>query len=241
MTALTIAFDTSRLRQDLRREQDRIVRTARRAVYELAHRGKEGVQAEMRRVFDRPTPWVLGGVQVAPEGDGAEVAWKPGGSSKTIPAEKILRAQIEGGARRLKRFEKLLRLPANRIAVPGKWAELDAHGNLKAAQLVKIISDLRLFGEVGFTANRASRASRGVRRREQYFMIPVGSNHEQLWPGVYRNAREVGGAPLLVIAFVRAASYRPRFAPAEVVRRVVARDAAEVWNLALSRRLPFRR
>jgi hypothetical protein len=237
-----VAFDTARLRQDLAREQDRVLRATRRAVYELAHRSVAEIKAEMRQVFDRPTPWVLNGVYVAPRRDenSAEVAWKPGGGSKAIPAEKILRAQVEGGARRQKRFERLLGLPANRIAVPGKWAELDAYGNLKAGQIVKILSDLRLFGEVGYLANRRNR-SRGRRRRETYFMIPPGSEHPQLWPGIYRYANDMGGAPLLVIAFVRAANYRARLNPAAVIRRTVARDAGQVWNLALTRQLPFRR
>lgn len=237
---IAVGFDTTRLRQDLRREQDRVVRVQRRATYELAFRGVEAVKAEMRRVFDRPTPWVLNGMQVVPAPNGATVEWKPGGGSKSIPAEKILRAQIEGGPRRLKRFERLIGLPPNRIAVPGKWAELDAYGNIKAGQLVKILSELRLFGESGYIANRRNR-SRGTRRRENYFIIRPGSEHERLWPGIYRIANEVGGAPLLVIAFVRAANYRARFAPARVIRETVQTEARAVWDLALRGQLPFRR
>lgn len=240
---IAVKFDTERLRQDLRREQQRVVGASRRAVYELAHRGVAEVKEEMRRVFDRPTPWVMNGVYVAPlrEQNSATVDWKPGGGSKAIPAEKILRAQIEGGARRLKRFERLLGLPSNRIAVPGKWADLDQYGNIRAGQITKILSSLRLFGEQGYRANRSNRPSRGARRREEYFIIRPGSEHAQLWPGIYRVAQDMGGAPLLVIAFVRAAQYRPRFAPARIVAQTVARDAAQVWDLALRRQLPFRR
>jgi len=240
---ISVRFDTERLKQDLKREQQRVASASRRAVYELAHRGVADVKEEMRRVFDRPTPWVLNGVYVAPlrEQNSATVAWKPGGGSKAIPAEKILRAQIEGGARRLKRFERLIGLPANRIAVPGKWADLDQYGNIRAGQITKILSSLRLFGEQGYRANRSNRPSRGARRREEYFIIRPGSEHAQLWPGIYRVAQDMGGAPLLVIAFVRAAQYRPRFAPARIVTQTVARDAAQVWDLALRRQLPFRR
>jgi hypothetical protein len=240
---ISVRFDTERLKQDLMREQQRVASASRRAVYELAHRGVAAVKEEMRRVFDRPTPWVLNGAYVAPlrEQNSATVAWRPGGGSKAIPAEKILRAQIEGGARRLKRFERLIGLPANRIAVPGKWADLDQYGNIRAGQITKILSSLRLFGEQGYRANRSNRPSRGARRREEYFIIRPGSEHAQLWPGIYRVAQDMGGAPLLVIAFVRAAQYRPRFAPARVVAQTVARDSAQVWDLALRRQLPFRR
>lgn len=240
---ISVRFDTERLKQDLMREQQRVMSASRRAVYELAHRGVAAVKEEMRRVFDRPTPWVLNGAYVAPlrEQNSATVAWRPGGGSKAIPAEKILRAQIEGGARRLKRFERLIGLPANRIAVPGKWADLDQYGNIRAGQITKILSSLRLFGEQGYRANRSNRPSRGARRREEYFIIRPGSEHAQLWPGIYRVAQDMGGAPLLVIAFVRTAQYRPRFAPARIVAQTVARDAAQVWDLALRRQLPFRR
>jgi hypothetical protein len=240
---ISVRFDTERLKQDLMREQQRVMSASRRAVYELAHRGVAAVKEEMRRVFDRPTPWVLNGAYVAPlrEQNSATVAWRPGGGSKAIPAEKILRAQIEGGARRLKRFERLIGLPANRIAVPGKWADLDQYGNIRAGQITKILSSLRLFGEQGYRANRSNRPSRGARRREEYFIIRPGAEHAQLWPGIYRVAQDMGGAPLLVIAFVRAAQYRPRFAPARIVAQTVARDAAQVWDLALRRQLPFRR
>lgn len=240
---IAVQFDASRLKQGLAREQQRVVNASRRAIYELAHRSVADIRENMRSVFDRPTPWVLNGMYVAPlrEQNAATVAWKPGGGSKAIPAEKILRAQIEGGARRLKRFERLLGLPANRIAVPGKWADLDQYGNIRAGQITKILSSLRLFGEQGYRANRSNRPSRGARRREEYFIIRPGTEHRQLWPGIYRVAHEMGGAPLLVIAFVRAAQYRPRFAPARIVAQTVARDAAQVWDLALRRQLPFRR
>lgn len=240
---VTVALDTSRLRQDLEREKQRIRNAARRTAYELAHRGVADVQEEMRRVFDRPTPWVIRGVYVAPvrSEDSATVAWRPGGGSKAIPTERILRAQIEGGPRDLKAFERRIGLPSNRIAVPAKWADIDGYGNMNRGQLVKILSYFRRFGDSGSSMNRTNRPGRGRRRREEYFMVPVGSEHRTLSPGVYRVAHEMGGAPLMVIAFVRAANYRARFAPADVVRRTVQRDAAAVWNLALQRQLTFRR
>lgn len=248
---VAVAVDTSRLKLDLNREQDRLTRVARRVVYELAHRAVAEVKAEMPRVFDRPTPWVLNGVYVSPlrSENSATVDWKPGTAGAT-PASKILRAQIEGGQRNLKRFERLFALRPGYNIVPGKWAELDQYGNIKPSQLVQIISYLRLFNEVGFAANRSQRQrNRGAkaRARSEYFIRPIGAtpaSHPGTWhlpPGVYRVAREQGGAPLLVLAFVRAARYRQRFAPARIVRETVARHATEVWNLGLSRQLPFRR
>jgi hypothetical protein len=248
---VSIAADTARLKLDLERERDRLTRVARRVVYELAHRAVLDIKADMPRTFDRPTPWVVNGVYVAPlrSENSATVDWKPGSAGST-PAEKILRAQIEGGQRNLKRFERLFALRPGYSVVPGKWAELDQYGNIKPSQLVQILSFLRLFSEVGFTANRSRRLrNRGRRTRAgaEYFIRPIGATqatHPSTWhlpPGVYRVDASQGGAPLLVLAFVRAARYRPRFAPARIVRETVARDASEVWNLGLARQLPFRR
>jgi hypothetical protein len=242
---LTLAFNTARLKQDLDREKAKIRRVARRVVNHAAISAANAVVAEMKRSFDLPTPYVLNGVQVELASDSAAaleaaVDWKfaAGNKSSGPGAGKVLRAQIEGGQRRLKRFEKALGLPENRAAVPGKWAELDAYGNIKSGQLVKILSYLRLFGEVGYLANRRNRASRGRRRSEEYFMIRPGTNHKTLSPGIYRIAQEMGGAPLMVIAFVRAPRYPARFAPAEIVRATVTRNIATWWTQGLQGRLP---
>jgi hypothetical protein len=247
---ISVRFDTERLKQDLKREQQRVASASRRAVYELAHRGVANIREAMQTTFDRPTPFVLRGVYVAPRRDqnSADVAYREFGAGTTT--EKVLRAQVEGGARRLKRFERLIGLPAGRIAVPGKWAELDQYGNISGGQITRILSALRMFGEQGYLANRTRRSEMARYRRalrgkasapSEYFIVRPGAERAQLWPGIYRVAQDMGGAPLLVIAFVRAAQYRPRFAPARIVAQTVARDAAQVWDLALRRQLPFRR
>lgn len=255
MTTLRVDVDMARLRADLTSEQERLKRVARRVAYELAHRSADAVRAEMQAVFDRPTPYVLRGVYVAPLADenSATVDWRPG-SLGAIPTEKILRAQVEGGPRRFKRFEKMLGLPNSHKAVPGRWARLDAYGNISGSQIVSILSALRAFPEVGYTANinrareakryaRALRAGREPTSRQTrtYFMVPVGNEEGNLPPGVYRRAPNFGGAPLLIIAFVRDPVYRVRLTPVRVVQEIVARQANEVWNLGLSRQLPFRR
>lgn len=243
-----VQFDISQLRQGLDRDKRRLASTQRRAVNALAYDVRDGIRDEMRKVFDRPTPYVLNGLNVIPARDSdvlagggeAVVDWKPG-SAGTIATGKILRAQIEGGARALKRFERVIGLPANRIAVPGKWAELDAYGNLSKGQLTKILSYLRLFGEQGYRANRTNRQSRGTRRAEEYFIIRPGAEHAVLSPGIYRVDHSQGGAPLLIIAFVRAANYRQRFNPVAVARRIITANATTTWQQALTRTLPFRR
>lgn len=242
---LAIQADISRLKQDMERERNRLARVTRRVVNAAAYQALDDVREEMRRVFDRPTPYVLRGPYVVPARDGdqfsgteARVAWREFGG-KSIAAEKILAAQIEGGPRRLKRFERSIGLPANRVAVPGKWAPLDAYGNIPGPFIVQVLSALRLFGEQGFRANRREGA-RLRKGQSDFFMIRPGTEHRTLPPGVYRVAREMGGAPLLVIAFVRAANYRARFAPGRVVTKSVNSNIARLWEQGLAGSLPFR-
>lgn len=248
---ISLTADTAGLRQDLEREQKRLARVARRVVNAAAYGALDDVRAEMERKFDRPTPWVMRGPYVVPARDGdqfagveARVAWREFGG-KGVPAEKSLRAQIEGGPRALKGFERLIGLPSNRVAVPGKWAPLDAYGNIPGSFIVQVLSDLRLFGEVGFTANRVSRREAKRRpgfkpRASRFFIIRPGAEDRQLPPGIYRVAREMGSAPLLVIAFVRAANYRARFAPGRIVSESVSSNIAALWEQGLAGRLPFR-
>lgn len=246
----------SRLKLDLARERDRYIRVGRRVAYELAHRSVDAIKADMRTTFDRPTPWVLNGVYVAPLRDenSATVDWKPG-SAGSIPAEKILQAQIEGGRRRPKRFERLLAavgiLPPGYIAVPGANIRLDAYGNVSGAQITQMLSGLQAFGEVGYLANqnRTREAARMARaqakgkaykaRRAPRLFFAIQPGHPSLPPGIYRKLRH--GGHILLMAFVATHNYRARFAPARIVRETVARQAAEVWNLGLSRQIPFRR
>lgn len=242
---LEFTADTGRLRQDMAREQARLARVTRRVLNAAAYQALDDVREDMRKKFDRPTPYVLRGPYVVPARDGdqfsgveARVAWREFGG-KSIAAEKILAAQIEGGPRRLKRFERAIGLPSNRVAVPGKWAPLDQYGNVPAGFIVQVLSALRLFGEQGFRANRREGAK--LRKgQSEFFMIRPGAEHRSLQPGIYRVAREMGGAPLLVIAFVRAANYRARFAPGRVVAESVNANISRLWEQGLAGSLPFR-
>lgn len=247
---LTVIADVSRLKLDLARERARLALVARRVATAAAFEAREAVQTEIERVFDRPTPWIKRGVVVEPAREGdllhepavAWVGWRDNGMA--VGPGDVLRAQIVGGTRRQKRFEKLLGLPPDRIAVPGKWAQLDAYGNLSAGLIVRVLSDLRLFGETGYIANRVrtreerrqarvnSKPSRRA-RPGRYFIVSPGSEHNQLSPGIY-DKKGPGGAPLLIIAFVRMARYRPRFAPGVVAIRAAQQAIPTLWNQGLS-------
>src|SRR5690606_7438019 len=80
----------------------------------------EEVQHEMRKVFDRPTPYTIRGVGVWKAKPGSLVAaiGLKGAAGKGTPATKYLAPQVYGGERGMKRFEKAL----ERIdALPPGW------------------------------------------------------------------------------------------------------------------------
>lgn len=241
---IAVQADTAGLRADLDNEKKRLARVLRRVVNAAAYGALDDVRTELRTKLDRPTPFVLRGPYVVPARDGdafdgteARVAWREFGA--VVSAEKVLRAQIEGGPRRLKRFERAIGLPANRVAVPGQWAPLDAYGNIPGPFIVQVLSALRLFGESGFRANRREGA-RLRRGQSEFFMIRPGDEDRRFAPGIYRVARERGGAPLLVIAFVRAAQYRQRIAPGQTVARHINENMTTLWQQGLTGTLPFR-
>lgn len=241
---IQVQADTATLRAELDNEKKRLARVMRRVVNAAAYGALDDVRQELRSKLDRPTPFVLRGPYVVPARDGdafggteARVAWREFGA--VVSAEKVLNAQIEGGPRRLKRFERAIGLPANRMAVPGQWAPLDAFGNIPGPFIVQVLSALRLFGESGFRANRREGA-RLRRGQSEFFMIRPGAEDRRFAPGIYRVARERGGAPLLVIAFVRAAQYRQRIAPGQTVARHVNQNIATLWQQGLTGSLPFR-
>jgi hypothetical protein len=184
------------------------------ALTRTALKTRDRLREHMEEIFDRPVPFTLNALQVRPatrERPEAEVGFREF-AGKGVPAGKYLRAQIEGGARALKRFERNLQhnglMPRGLFAVPGYAADLDRYGNMSAGQIVKILSALKASSD--YLQNRSSRRrSRGSRRAEEYFSVGVGSNRGGLKPGVYK--RGPNGQVFPVIRFVRQPMYRRVF------------------------------
>lgn len=127
-------------------------------------------KAEIGRVFDRPTPYVQNSPRVTryakPETLQAWVAPAyPGG--KGVDPDKVLLAEVFGGARRAKRFEVAFRragvLPQNMAMVPASWlladpAAGDGHGGIKGSFITRLISYLQAAGTIhGNNANMTAK------------------------------------------------------------------------------------
>lgn len=118
---------------------------------------RQAEEREMRDAFDRPTRFTLNSLYVKPAQASslqAEVGIKDDFTQRS--PLKWLRWQIRGGLRTPKAFEKLLigagAMPSGMVAVPGRFARLDAFGNHSTGQLRQILSQLRIEPTQGATS-----------------------------------------------------------------------------------------
>jgi hypothetical protein len=195
---------------------------------------KRAESEEMRRVFVSPNNYTLNAVflraatKQRPE---AVVGIKDDSatSNAAIPPSKYLSAEIDGGTRHVKRFERALQLagymPPGWFAVPGRFARLDSFGNISRGQITQILSQLRITLVAGFTRNISTdpkkRAAAFRRAGGQYFAVKLGGRG-RLRPGIYQR-RDFGigsAAPRPVILFVQSVHYDRRFDFHGVAERV---------------------
>lgn len=146
-----------------------------KAVNDVAFQAvRPSMQDEMRKVFDRPTPYILSSPRVKPA-----TAAKPNAvieptymGGKGVDPQKILSAQAWGGRRRDKRSEAALRrvgiLPNGyQTAIPASPfpGSEDGHGNIRGSFLVQLISYFQAFGEQGYRANMGDRRKKQLLTR----------------------------------------------------------------------------
>lgn len=208
---LSVKSNVAQLARNLGVEREALPRRIATALTRTAQEVRKGLQAEMPRVFDRPTKFTLNAffMRGANARDLTAVVWLKG--TDVFGSPHYLEPQIFGGGRPLKPFEKRLQrariLPVGMYAVPGEGARLDSYGNMSRGQLVQILSQLRTFTESGFDAHptQSRRSRRNVKRAGQIFAGRPGGGRAPL--GVWQKTGK-GLKPLLI--FVRAPTYRPR-------------------------------
>lgn len=146
------------------------------------------LQAEMRRVFDRPKPYIVNSIWVgkkaSPESLEAWVYPRYNGG-KGIDPEKVLLAEVLGGSRRNTRAEKAMQaagiLSPGMAMVPATWlrdSEFgDGHGGIKGPFYVRLLAYLNAFGEQGYRANMNDKGRRRlakVKRSDNGFKVVRG-------------------------------------------------------------------
>lgn len=218
-------------------EKQQIPFATRQATNAVAFQVRGEWRKQAMRQFDRPRDLTLNAIlyrkAVKGQRDFAEVYVRDDAFKGTPPA-RYLQAQVHGGERKHKPFERLLRdkgiLPAGEFAVPGKGAQLDSHGNIKASQITQILSQL---GAQYDPLNNETDVSRGRRQRRQKRQGVRGGNyfaprrndpnryrHAHLPLGVYERIQTGHGSAIRsVLHFVRDAKYGPRFKVFDIAQR----------------------
>ena len=104
----------------------------------------------MRAAFDRPTSYTLNSLYVKPANKdnlSARVNVK-NVTANGIAPERFLQAEVEGGSRGEKGFERALRyagiLQAGERAMPGAGMALDAFGNVSGARVRSLLAGLKV-------------------------------------------------------------------------------------------------
>jgi hypothetical protein len=252
---MRLTFDTSAIQRQLidplLGSPQRLRNAVATALTRTAIAVREAQRAEMRDVFDRPTPFTLGSLFVQPaSGDQAVPEARVGIKDNVGGARSAwswLRWQVLGGMRTNTAFErKLIAAGAMRDGdrmVPGRYAKRDAFGNVSRGQLVQILSQLRIDSTIGSTRslprldfndrkidrNRKLRSIRAAYKRAggQYLALPNGSARGKLLPGIYLVDRFNRQDILPVLIFVSKAQYEAR-----------RFDFSYVAELAIQRNLP---
>lgn len=196
------------------------------------------IRSEMSQVFDRPTPWTLGGLRFQQPTQTRPTVriWLEEFPDKGTPAAVFLQPEIEGGPRKHKRFERALiakgLMPSSSYAVPGRMAPLDPYGNVPGPFIVRMLSDLQAFSEEGVGSRKNRKGERKGRKRTNYFFVPPPGS--SLKPGIWWHTPQVIGP---VFIFVRAPNYRRRLDFYGVGQRAYARVAARFMSEAFAKRI----
>lgn len=205
------------------------------ALNQAAFDVRRALQQKAKDVFDRPTPFITDRSlrvwsRATKQDLSATVGWDYIGGKGGDPAQ-VLKAQVQGGVRPLKRFERALQragiMAPGTFAVPGGAAPLDAFGNIEPRFIIKLLSYLGAFSEVGYKANITAkrkvkmagrvRSERGFVRIEgiEYFVSKglgeTSRGQQQHLPaGIWSRKGTHGSDIAPVLLFVRRPSYGAR-------------------------------
>lgn len=184
--------------------------------------------AEMKRAFDKPTPYTLRALAYLP-------ATKSNLQAQILPrafagkgniAWEYLDPEVVGGPRGGKSSEKRLQALLGQpvFLIPAKGAKLDSYGNISRGQMTKILSGLGAMIDPAqnATAKSARRSKRlivshGAKRKNSQYFIARSSGKPV---AVYELKGKGRVVPVLIIS-PRPPKYRPRFQFGPVIARSI--------------------
>ena len=257
----------SALQAKLQGIEKEVRKASRLAINATARKVAEAENAEIARVFDRPTPRTAKAVKVfqfarydnnlaaivgVDDGGGGNRVNAKGFKGTIYPA-KYLAAQVMGGSRVPKRFELALQkagvMPSGMFAVMAKRSNaLDQYGNLPASKIVQILQWFQAFPEAGYRTNMKGKskadmaAAKGRYKKLKWgFAYFRGGRGTGLPDGIWERHYPEGQAEKSfirpVLIYVSSSNYGVRFKFGEIARRVVDETFQPEFNRQLGQLL----
>jgi len=231
MMSVDVKYSTKNIDRFMKRWPKQTVFATALALTRTAQAVQKDVHQEIARVFDRPTPRTKKGAFVIPATKQrlwAEVKIKDE-TDKGTPVSKYLEAQIDGGKRFHKGFEKRLiakgQMPDDMYAVPSRTVKKNQYGNVSQGLIQKILSGLQSQRD---SLQNAYPGSPRQRVAGKYFSGIVSGVH-----GIWDVNKLKKGQPALIFLFVKKTRYRSRFNFQALAKKTIDREFPIQFNKAL--------
>lgn len=219
MAQIRIAVDPDNVlgRQLSALERSQLPFAASQAANKVAYEIRERWKQRAPKAFDRPTPLTVNAAmyrKATKDRPYAEIYIRDEAFKGTPPAKYLL-AEVDGGKRRRKGFERLLQsrglLSPSQYAVMGRGAQPNQFGNVSAGQITKILSQLGAQRDGYQNQTDVSRKRRRGKRNNrdgEYFVVT--KRRGALRPGIYERIGRGSGVRSIFI-FTNTANYQQRY------------------------------
>lgn len=211
-----------------------------RAINDTVQDCRKGFGDATRKAFDNPVARTTNALRYknSTKRNLTAKVWINDDPGKGIAPARYLSAEIMGGTRHQKRFEKALQMrglmKSGSFAMPGDSVPRDANGNVPGSFYVRILSYLGAFGEQGYRANMTDKTRRriaGMKRSPRgfksiggavYFVSNGGRRTAHLAPGIYKKSGIHGSNIEPIFLFVNQAAYKARLNFGGIIQKTVA-------------------
>lgn len=243
MARIDVVIDTTGLVEHLNELEKKQLPFARSlAANEAAYGGMQTLRRLSPLIIDQPTPFTVRAIRYerGTKASPAAAVVLSGDAAKGTPPAKYLTI-TRGGTRGQRRSERVLEraglISADEGWVPGNWLKKNRFGNqLTGGQVVRILSQIKAFGEQGFSANMTQRSkARAVKRgdKPRYFL----SRGDHLPRGVWERYGPGRRGVRPVMLFVKLPTYSKTFDFVSIAQSELRRRFVLAWPGALRRAL----
>lgn len=211
-----------------------------KTVGDTAYDARKDLTDELKKTFDRPTPFITRSVMVIhkkydPSGLSALIGFFGTGGKRRGP-EDVLEPHIKGGERKMKPSEERL----YNYWIPGNVIKLNKYGNISGGLMTQILSYLRLLSSgVGYMGNlttesweRKKKIKDKAKREKKLrkFFIVGWHNRTGKAAGVWEKLSNGKIRPILL--FIRNPRYRKRLDFFGIIQRSINKNIQREFNNA---------